>query len=73
MNSVAMIRVTGEDRTGAIKLFEQHDAGELMRPCHLSEGELVIGAPIKALCKSIGAANDEANCWAIFGAPLAQQ
>jgi hypothetical protein len=39
-----MIGVAGEDRPGAIKLFQQHDADELMGPSRRTKGQNVLGA-----------------------------
>src|SRR4029077_128935 len=42
--SRAMIGMAGENSCGAIKLFQQHDADELMWPSRQTKGKNVLGA-----------------------------
>ncbi len=62
-----------ENRGGAIELFEQHDAHELMRPSGGSEREPELGARGEARRESIGTADDKAHGRTVFRAPFAQQ
>ena len=39
MASGAMVGMTGKDRCGAIELFGEHDAHQLMRPGERAEGK----------------------------------
>ena len=43
VNSGPMIGVAGKDGAGAIKLFKQHDAHQLMRPGGGAKGEPELG------------------------------
>ena len=63
----------GEDGAGAIKLLQQHDADELMRPGGRAEGEPELGALDQAWRQAVGAADDEARPRPVFRAPFAQQ
>ena len=66
-----MIGVAGEDGAGAIKLFKQHDAHQLMRPRGGAEGKLNPGSLDEARCQPIGSTDDEADCYPVFRPPLA--
>ena len=68
-----MIGMAGENCAGAVKLLEQHDPHQLMRPGRLAEGEPDLGALDQAWRQAVGAADDEAHRRAVLGTPLAQQ
>src|SRR5689334_25291542 len=59
--SVTMIRMTGENRAGAIELLEQHDAHELMRPSCGTKRQNPAGAAAQTLRDTVSAADDEAH------------
>ena len=42
--SLAMVRMSGQDRKGPINLLQQHDSHELMGPGRSTEGEAEVGA-----------------------------
>jgi len=63
----------GENGAGAIELFQQHDAHELMRPSGGSEREPELGACGQARRESVGTADDKAHGRTVFRAPFAQQ
>ncbi len=63
----------GENRAGAIELFKQHNAHELMRPGGGSECESELGLRGEARRESIGTADDKAHGRTVFRAPFAQQ
>ena len=68
-----MIGMTGENSTGTVKLLEQHDADQLMRPSRAAKGEAELGALDEARRKAIGAADNEAHGRAVLRAPFAQE
>src|SRR5579884_1283190 len=68
-----MVGMAGQNRAGAIKLFEQHDAHELMRPGRGAERKGYVGALPQARSEAIGAAKDETDRRAVFIPPLAKQ
>src|ERR1700692_1111810 len=57
--SFPVVGMPGEDRHGAVKLLEQHDPHELVRPGCGSEREREIGAPLDLGAQSVGAADAE--------------
>src|SRR5579872_7546422 len=65
-----VIRMAGKDCAGAVKLFEQHDADELVRPGGLAEGEPQLAALDQRRRQTVGAADDEARSRARGGAPF---
>jgi hypothetical protein len=71
--SGAMIGVARENGAGAVELFEQHDAYQLVRPRGGAESEPDLGAIEEAGRNAISASNDEAHSRTVFGSPLAQQ
>ena len=54
-----MIRVSHQDRGGAVDLFQQHDAHELMRPGERPEGEMQGGVLGERSRKPVGATDHE--------------
>lgn len=68
-----MIGMSGEDGTRPIKLFEQHDTDELVRPSRLAEGEPHFGASAETGGQSVGTADDKTDGGTILTAPLAQR
>src|ERR1700720_418773 len=61
-----MVRVAGENRSGAIELLEQHDADELMRPGRRAKGQDVPGAPAQALRNAVGPADHKTQGGAVL-------
>ena len=70
--SAPVVGVSGQDSAGAIKLFQQHDAHQLVRPGGLAEGKLELGALVQARRQPVGAADQKAHRRTVLGAPFAQ-
>jgi len=68
-----MIGVPGKDRTGAVKLFQQHRPDQLVRPGRLAEREADLGALDEASRETIGTADDKAHRRAVLRSPRMQQ
>jgi hypothetical protein len=68
-----MIGMAGENCAGTVKLFEQHDPHQLMRPRRLAESQPDFGALDQARREAVGAADDKAYGRTILRPPLAQQ
>ena len=68
-----MIRVAGENGAGPIKLLQQHDADDLMRPSGRPKGKPEFCPLDQIRRQTVGPADDEAHRRAVLCAPLAQQ
>src|ERR1700692_4035164 len=71
--SFPVVGMPGEDRHGAVKLLEQHDPHELVRPGCGSERECEIGAPLDLGAQSVAAADAEDRGGTTAIAPAAQR
>src|SRR5271169_3108619 len=70
--SCPMIRMAGEDRRGAVKLFQQHDAHQLVRPGGGAERQPQLGLGAQARRQAIGAADHKDHGRPVVCAPFRQ-
>src|SRR5262249_27148183 len=68
-----MIRMSRQNRDGAVELLQQHDAHELVRPGRGAEREHEVGAALELDAESVGAADDEDGGRACGVAPALQR
>src|SRR5262245_36960359 len=62
----------GEDGDGAVELFQQHDADELVRPCRGAEGDGEARLVAQRRREAVGGADDEDDGRLVLVAPVLQ-
>src|SRR5690242_5248099 len=64
--------MSGQERSGAVNLFKQHDPDQLVRPGGGPKSQGEAGLVAQGEGEPVGTADDERRGWPVFGAPRLQ-